>query len=314
MPDFDMPLEELRTYEPLPNAPADLFDFWGRTLSEIRAVPLDVQLKREEYPARNADVYRVRFAGWRGLPVGGWYIRPRADGPWPTLVHYHGYSWHRGGVEEYLAWVAQGYASFAIDMPGQSPESDDPGGPGTAGTGWMTRGILSPETYYYRAAYATAVRALDVVADLPGADSTRIGVNGTSQGGGLALAVAALDARPLVALSGVPYLCHFRRAVAKAERMPYPELAYFGRRYPQHEETMWKTLAYFDNLNLADCIQAATLISVGLRDEICPPSTIFAVYHRITSTKELEIFTFGEHEHFSAHSEAMYRWCFKYLG
>ncbi len=314
MPDFDMPLEQLRTYQPEPNTPADLLDFWGRTLTEIRSVPLNVQLRREDYPARNAEVYRVHFSGWRGLGVGGWYICPAGAGPWPTLVHYHGYSWFRGGAHEYLAWAAQGYASLAIDMPGQSPESEDPGGPGTAGSGWMTRGILDPQTYYYRAAYATAVRALDVVAELPGADPARIGVRGVSQGGALALAVAALDARPLVSLPEVPYLCHFRRAVSMATRMPYPEIANFGKRYPEHEQTIWRTLAYFDNLNLADCIQASTLISVGLRDEICPPSTIFAVYNRITAPKDLNIFTFGEHEQFAAHTEAVYRWCFKYLG
>jgi cephalosporin-C deacetylase len=314
MPDFDLSLEELRTYRPDPTSPPDLLEFWERTLAEIRSVPLNVQLERVDYPARSADVYRVRFAGWQGLNVGGWYISPKGSGPWPCIVHYHGYSWFRGGVHEYLPWVSQGYASLAIDMPGQSPESEDPGGPGTAGTGWMTRGILSPETYYYRAAYASAVRALDVVTELPGADPTRIGVRGVSQGGALALAVAALDARPRVSLPEVPYLCHFKRAVHMATRMPYPELSNFARRYPEHEQAMWTTLAYFDNLNLADGIQAATLVSVGLWDEICPPSTIFAVYNRITATKDLDIFSFGEHEQFPAHTEAVYRWCFKHLG
>ncbi len=314
MPDFDLPLDQLRQYCPEPNAPADLAQFWDRTLVEVRSIPLNVQLQREDYPARTADVYRVRFSGWNGLNVGGWYVRPKGGGPYPCMVHYHGYSSFRGGVSDYLAWVAQGYASLAIDLPGQSPESDDPGGPGTAGTGWMTRGILSPETYYYRAVYATGVRALDVVAELPGADAARIGVRGASQGGAMALAVAGLDSRPLVSLPEVPYLCHFRRAVAVALQMPYPELARFVRRYPEHEQAMWHTLTYFDNLNLADRIRAATLISVGLRDEICPPSTIFAVYNRITAQKDINVFTYGEHEMLPAHTEAVYRWCFANLG
>jgi cephalosporin-C deacetylase len=314
MPDFDLPLAELREYRPEPNPPADLTAFWDRTLAEVRSVPLNVHLERLDYPARNADVYHVRFSGWRGLNVGGWYVAPKGEGAWPCLVHYHGYSWWRGGVEDYLAWVVQGYTSLAIDMPGQSPDSDDPGGPGTAGSGWMTRGVLDPDTYYYRAAYATAVRALDVISELPGADPTRIGVHGVSQGGGLTLAVAALDSRPLAAMPEIPYLCHFRRAVEMATKMPYPELAYFARRYPQHEQTMWNTLAYFDNLNLADRIKAPTLMSVGLRDECCPPSTMFAVYHRITAKCELDVFPYGEHDTFSVHTEKIYRWCFEYLG
>jgi len=314
MPDFDMPLDQLRRYCPERNVPADLTAFWDRALAEIRSIPLNIQLQREDYPARTADVYRVRFSGWHGLNVGGWYVCPKGGGSHPCMVHYHGYSSYRGGVQDYLVWAAQGYASLAIDLPGQSPESDDPGGPGTAGTGWMTRGLLSPETYYYRAAYATGARALDVVAELPGADATRIGVRGVSQGGAMALAVAALDSRPLVSLPEVPYLCHFRRAVAMATKLPYPEIARFVQRYPEHEQAVWTTLAYFDNLNLADRIKAATLISVGLRDEICPPSTIFAVYNWMTAQKDIDVFTYGEHETFPAHTAAVYRWCFDHLG
>src|SRR5262245_39540491 len=128
MPDYDLPLEELRTYRPDPNSPPDLMDFWDRTLAEIRSVLLNVRLERIDYPARSAEVYRVKFAGWKGIAVGGWYICPMGSGPWPCIVHYHGYSGYRGGVHEYLPWLAQGYASLAIDMPGQSPESEDPGG------------------------------------------------------------------------------------------------------------------------------------------------------------------------------------------
>jgi amino-acid N-acetyltransferase len=40
MPDFDLPLDQLRQYCPEPNAPADLAQFWDRTLAEIRSIPV----------------------------------------------------------------------------------------------------------------------------------------------------------------------------------------------------------------------------------------------------------------------------------
>jgi cephalosporin-C deacetylase len=43
------------------------------------------------------------------------------------------------------------------------------------------------------------------------------------------------------------------------------------------------------------------VITVGLEDLTCPPSTIFAVYNRISGPKDLAIFPFGVHEHVPMH-------------
>jgi cephalosporin-C deacetylase len=43
------------------------------------------------------------------------------------------------------------------------------------------------------------------------------------------------------------------------------------------------------------------LITVGLEDLVCPPSTIFAVYNRIAAPKDLAILPFGVHEHVPTH-------------
>ena len=41
MAQFDLPLDELRRYQPALPEPADLGEFWAGTLSEARAHPLD---------------------------------------------------------------------------------------------------------------------------------------------------------------------------------------------------------------------------------------------------------------------------------
>ena len=46
----------------------------------------------------------------------------------------------------------------------------------------MTRGIATPETYYFTRLLTDAARAVEVAADLPGVDRHRIAVSG----GGLA--------------------------------------------------------------------------------------------------------------------------------
>jgi cephalosporin-C deacetylase len=57
-----------------------------------------------------------------------------------------------------------------------------------------------------------------------------------------------------------------------------------------------ETLSYFDNMNLADRIRGKVLISVGLCDLICPPSTIFAVINRMKCRKEVLVYPCSGHE------------------
>ena len=68
-----------------------------------------------------------------------------------------------------------------------------------------------------------------------------------------------------------------------------------------------RTLSYVDNLNLAPWIKCRTIISNGLCDDICPPSTIFAVYHHISAEKKMEIYPFHKHEIPYEHNELKFR-------
>ena len=311
---IDLPLEELRVYEPDRTAASDFDAFWSETLAEQAEVPLDVRVERVDYPAVGADVYRVMYDGWHGARICGWYLVPHGEGPFPGLIQYHGYSGSKGDVHAYLMWALQGYAVFAVDVRDQSGDSTDPG-PYSSGhvTGWMTKGISDKEEYYYRGVYVDCVRALDVMAERPEVDASHIGLMGGSQGGGLTLAAAALDTRPAVALPEIPYLCHFRRALDVVATMPYQEIAHYIKLHPDREEQVWHTLTYFDNLNLAGRVRCPVLMDVGLQDDICPPSTIFAVYNHLACPKELKIYPFHKHESVEAHWEHKLRWAHRHL-
>ncbi len=89
----------------------------------------------------------------------------------------------------------------------------------------MTRGILHPQTYYYRRVFTDAVRAVEAALSHPLVDAGRLAVTGGSQGGGITLAVAGL-APELVkaAMPDVPFLCHYRRATQLIDTMPYAEI------------------------------------------------------------------------------------------
>ena len=77
----------------------------------------------------------------------------------------------------------------------------------------------------------------------------------------------------------MPFLCHFRRAIEVTDKTPYVEITEYLAAWRDHEEAAYRTLGYFDGVNLARRASAPALFSVGLMDEVCPPSTVFAAFN-----------------------------------
>ena len=321
MPIFDYPLERLRGYRPPLTHEPDFRDFWADTLARVGNIPLAPELTPVDYPVDGLRIYHATYAGWDGARINGWYLVPDSAEPLPSLVVYHGYSGSRGTIYDLLPWASQGYAVLAVDVRGQNGDTADPTDyPSGHFQGWMTLGILDPARYFYRGAFVDCVRALDFVAGRPEVDADRIGITGISQGGGLTLAVAGLDRRPKVAMSDVPFLCHYNRAVDVTDQRPYSELIEFCRSHPGAEGQVFRTLSYFDAMNLAPDIACPTLVSVGLLDMVCPPSTVFAAYNHLGSatptgeaTKEIKVYPFGVHAVYPDQWEDKLRWARRYL-
>jgi len=314
MPIFDLSLDELKTYRPPLTCQPDIEQFWRETLLNASQQPLAPTLEAVDYPVPELEAFAVKYHGWQGAPVSAWYLRPPGRGPFPALVFYHGYSVNKYGIYPYLPWVLQGYAVLTPDVRGQSGGTPDTStySDGHA-RGWLTKGIMDPHEYYYRGVYVDSVRALDFLASRPEIDMDKIGVTGQSQGGGLSLAVAALDGRPALAMPGMPFLCHFERPLQISKAYPYWELADYLRHYPNRTDQVFKTLSYFDNMNLADWITCPTLLSVGLIDEICPPSTIFAVYNRLIGPRKIAVFPYHAHEEPQTHWQPLMHWANHFL-
>ena len=304
MPRFDLSLPELREYRPEVREPADFDAFWQRTLAESRSLAAAPILTPHATPLTTLHVMDVTFSGFGGDPVKGWLTSPRGvDGPLPLVVEYHGYGGGRGLPTERIAWASAGFAHFSMDTRGQGSmwgvggSTADPHGAGPAVSGFMTRGIDDPESYYYRRVFTDAVLAIDALRSLELVDSARVAVCGASQGGGIAVAAAGLADDVLVAMPDVPFLCHFERAVGLTDADPYQEIVRYLSVHRHSEERVFDTLSYFDGVNLAQRSRSAALFSVGLLDPICPPSTVFAAFNHFGGAdREIEIYPHNQHE------------------
>jgi len=304
MPVFEMPLEELRVYQGRNPRPRDFDSYWADALGELDALDSQVDMQPVDQPAAFADCFDLRFTGVGGARIYAKYLRPRALGSTghPAVVVFHGYSGSSPDWFALLPYVAQGFCVAALDCRGQGGRSEDVGGvAGNTLQGHIIRGLLdSPSKLLYRQIFLDCVQLTRIVMSLPEVDPTRLGATGGSQGGGLTLACAALEPRVKLAAPIYPFLSDYQRTWEMDLAVDaYEELRQFFRRFdPRHERAAetFTTLGYIDVQHLAARIQARVLMATGLMDRVCPPSTQFAAYNKITSPKDMVIYPDFAHE------------------
>ena len=301
---FDMPLDQLEKFLPPRNEPADFDSFWAETLAAARAFKLEPEFKPVSTGLKLVEVFDVTFPGYGGQPIKGWFILPKdRSGRLPCVVEFIGYGGGRALPTEWLLWANAGYAHFVMDTrgqgstwsPGDTPDFE-PEGSNPQIPGFMTRGVLDPKTYYYRRVFTDAVRAVESARTHPAVDPKRVVVTGGSQGGGITLAAAGLVPDIAAAMPDVPFLCNFKRATELVDTEPYHEISRFCKTHRDKVEQVFRTLSYFDGMNFSARAKAPALFSVGLMDDICPPSTVFAAYNHYAGPKQIKVWQFNQHE------------------
>lgn len=302
---FDLPTDQLYQYRGVNPRPADFDAYWAAALAELAGTAPAVELAaNHEISSATVECFDLWFTGVGGARVHAKYLRPRRrTGRCPAVVEFHGYTWNSGDWTSKLAYVAEGFCVASLDCRGQAGLSEDNGTViGATVRGHLIRGVEDPDPrkLYYRQVFLDAVRLAQIVLESEDVDPARVGTLGWSQGGALAVACAALEPRVRRAVSVYPFLCDYRRVWdLDLAREAYGELRDFFRwRDPRHlrEEEIFLRLGYIDIQHLAPRVRADVLMITGLADTICPPSTQFAVFNKITSPKRVELYPDFGHE------------------
>jgi cephalosporin-C deacetylase len=304
---FDLPYEQLESYQGRSPRPQDFDDFWANGLAEMRATDPKVQLVPAEFEAANVACFHLYFTGVGGARIHAKLLRPLASPqPHPAVLLFHGYTGDSGDWSDKLGYALEGFTVAAMDCRGQGGLSEDRGGvSGNTHHGHIIRGLEdalkgSPQKLLFSQIFLDTAQLAGIVMEMHDVDANRVGAMGGSQGGALTVACSALEPRIQRAAPVFPFLSDYKRVWEMDQaKDAYKELQeYFRHSDPKHklEESIFEMLGYIDIQFLAPRIRADVLWGIGLMDTICPPSTQFAVYNKIVSPKTMTTYPDFGHE------------------
>lgn len=300
--------------KPTTEDPADFDAFWKKTLDEARNTSLEPT--RRLLPERcteQVNVYEVSFQNLRwGSRTYGILSIPVKPGKYPALLRVPG-----AGVRPYTGdtYTATGKCVvLEIGIHGIPVTMEqnvyDRLAEGALNCYWNF-GLDSKEDSYYKRVIVGAVRAIDYIAQLPEWNGQQLGVTGSSQGGFLSLACAALD--PRVTFYGAVHaaLCD-HTASLKGVACGWPHYFYWDTKHADPKKVA--TSRYYDGVNFARRIKAKGWFSFGYNDEVVPPTTAFATYNTVTAPKELHPYQQTGHYWYQEQWDEWQAWLVEQMG
>ncbi len=291
--------EKIRPYTQIP---ADFGDFWNKNKAELAKVPL-IYTKElvKEYCTDQMDCYLVKLqVNERGQAIYGYLFYPKhaKEASCPVVLCPPG-----AGIKtikeplRHKYYAEHGCIRFEIEIHGLNPKmptedfKDISNAFNGKENGYLNNGLDNRDNYYMKRVYMACIRSIDLLVSLPEWDGRNVVVQGGSQGGALALVAAGLDLRVTACIANHPALSDMAGYMA-GRAGGYP---HFFRVAGMDTPDKLNTMAYYDVVNFARSIKVPTRMTWGYNDDVCPPTTSYAVYNVLQCPKEALITPINEH-------------------
>jgi cephalosporin-C deacetylase len=290
-------IEELEALDVRTTRRDDFDEFWRAAVTRCDETPLRAQGCARGSPFPGVEIRDLTFEGLDGSPIHAWLALPReaADRPVPAVVAFHGASGSRGVPAQRAHWLLAGCAVLAMDYRMQGGDTgSNTGFLGGPDPNWVSLGLDSPHNHFYYHVLTDGLRAIRVAKEEARIDSSRIALDGYSQGGGSALTLAALDPEVALCMADMPSACWIEKRIFDGTGGTGMCQEYL-RAHPERVEDVCRVMSYFDNLNHAENIRCRTLVSCGLKDTSCPADCCYAACNKITAQKTIVPYPFTTH-------------------
>ena len=290
-----------------PDKQPDFDQYWQDVKDQLAAVDMNPVLKEITEKSSSArKVYLVEFYsvpdGLNGEPVKirGYYCEPQDGEKHPVLLHFYGYDTQGSKARcECPSGGSSNYAEFYLSHRGQylnnrPASTKNPGVEEDCENiygDWFSYHFGDKDSYYYRGAFMDVVQAVRFMAMQSTSDMTKLFAEGSSQGGALTYACAALSDYPFSAIAAnVAFLGDYADAIDIGGLAAETAKRCQGS---MTREEMLRFLSYFDTKNFTPRISCAVLGSSGLQDDVCPPRTNTVPFNNLSTPKEDKIYLFG---------------------
>jgi len=311
---FDMPLEKLRKYMGSNPKPNDFDSFWDNNIKELDKIDPNIEIIPSAFQTSFANCSDLYFTSTQEARIHAKLIQPKnINSSTPAIIMFHGYTANSGDWTEQIAFAAEGFTVAILDCRGQGGLSQDVGGTiGSTMRGHIVRGIDGPpNNMLFKQIFLDCALLTRIIMDMPKVDANRIAVTGGSQGGGLSLACASLVPEINLVAPVFPFLSDYKRVwqIDQAKDAYFEIQDYFRKFDPLHlnEDQIFNKLGYIDIQHLVPRIKGSVMMATALMDTICPPSTQFATYNKISSTKEHILYPDFGHEKLPGHSDRIFK-------
>ncbi len=293
MKDYCQLVSECYAYNPEQYKEKDFDLFWEKNQKLRESIPLNLEMILDSKDEKQEN-YHIFYDGCDGTRVHGIMVKPTGKEKLSFFVNYHGFGGNCGKFEDFYKFTDEGFFAISIDIRGQGGKTEDIH-EYTFGEHIMTRGGDCENEFYFRWVILDALRAIDVGCSLDFWDGELVAVHGSSQGGALSVTASAQDKRVKYCLCDVPSNSDLRERI-KGRTGSWGNFQDLIDRGEMTEERAFKTVSYFDTMNMAENIKAHVFAVVGLRDVTCPPKQFFATYNKINSPKTIDFYYEGGHQ------------------
>lgn len=289
-----------------PDMQADFNQFWQAAKDQLATVDMNARLTEiESKSTAERKVYLVEMNsipdGLTGEPVliRGYYCEPQDGQKHPVVMHFYGYDTQGSKSKcECPAGNGSANAEFYLSHRGQylnnRPAGTNPGIEEATENiygDWFSYHFGDKDSWYYRGAFMDVVQAVRFMATRGTSDMNRLFAEGSSQGGALTYACAALSDYPCSAIAAnVAFLGDYADAMKIGGLAAETAKACKGS---MTDEEMLAFLSYFDTKNLATRISCAVLASSGLQDGVCPPRTNVVPFNNLATPASDKEYIFG---------------------
>lgn len=282
--------------KPFAQEPKDFDDFWKKALDEARQIDLNpTKVLLPERCTKDVNVYEVSYHNNRwGSKMYGILSIPVKPGKYPALLRVPGAGVRPYSGDTYTATskcIVLEIGIHGVPVTMEQKVYDDLAN--AALNGYWDTNLENPDRNAYKRVVTGAVRGVDMIASLDEWDGKTVGVTGSSQGGFLSLAVAALDKRVTFLAAVHDAMCDYE-AELHGVAGGWPHYFYHAKMNAITKARL-EGARYYDGVNFARRITVPGWYSFGYNDEVVPPTSAYGLYNTIKAPKILSLYQMTGH-------------------